>query len=276
MEDFDSLKSLAVTIDGHIATVELIGPGKGNAMGPAFWRETPQVFEALDKDDSLRVIVVRGRGDHFTYGLDLKANAQTFMPMVAGENLAKERTELHALIREWQQAFTAIARCKKPVVAAIDGWCIGGGVNMIAACDIRVCTADAKFSLREPRIAITPDVGALQRLPNIIGEGATRLMAFTAGDYDAAFAERVGLVEQVFDDRAALDQGTQAIAEQIAQNAPLAVQGAKQVLNFCRDASEEAGLEYVATWNSAFLQSKDLGEAFAAFAQRRDPDYKGH
>ncbi|MFP4601024.1 MAG: crotonase/enoyl-CoA hydratase family protein [Persicimonas sp.] len=276
MQDFDSLESLAVSIDGHVATVELIGPGKGNAMGPAFWRETPGVFEALDAEDDIRAVIVRGRGDHFTYGLDLQASAQTFMPMVAGQNMAKERTELHALIREWQQAFTAIAKCRKPVIAAIDGWCIGGGVNMIAACDIRVCTADAKFSLREPRIAITPDVGALQRLPGIIGEGATRLMAFTAGDYDADFAERVGLVEQVFADRAALDAGTNAIAEQICANAPLAVQGAKRVLNYCKDASEEAGLEYVATWNSAFLQSKDLGEAFAAFAERRDPEYEGH
>lgn len=276
MPNFDKLESLDVSVDGHVATVELIGPGKGNAMGPAFWEETPEVFEALDHDKDVRVIVVRGRGDHFTYGLDLSASAQTFMPLVAGENLAAERAELHELILEWQEAFTAIARCRKPVIAAIDGWCIGGGVNMIAACDVRVCTASAKFSLREPRIAITPDVGALQRLPAIIGEGATRLMAFTAADYDAEFAERVGLVEQVFEDRGALDAGVETIADQIAANAPLAVQGAKQVLNFCKDASEKAGLEYVATWNSAFLQSKDLGEAFAAFAQKRDPEYQGH
>lgn len=275
MKDFDNLDSLAISIDEHIATVELIGPGKGNAMGPSFWEETPGVFAALDKNDDIRAIVVRGRGDNFTYGLDLKATSQTLMPMIAGNNLAKERTELHALIREWQQAFTNIAKCRKPVIAAIDGWCIGGGVNMIAACDVRVCTQNAKFSLREPKIAITPDVGALQRLPAIIGEGATRLMAFTAGDYDAGFAERVGLVEQVFADRAALDEGVDEICAQIAANAPLAVQGAKRVLNYCKDASEEAGLEYVATWNSAFLQSKDLGEAFAAFAQGREPNYKG-
>lgn len=276
MKNFADLKSLAVSRDGAVATVELIGPGKGNAMGPDFWTETPGIFDALDADDDIRVIVLRGRGAHFSYGLDLKASVQTLMPMIAGQNMAKERTELHALIREWQGAFTAIAKCRKPVIAAIDGWCIGGGVNMIAACDVRVCTANAKFSLREPRIAITPDVGALQRLPGIIGEGATRLMAFTAGDYDAEFAARVGLVEQVFADREALDEGVDEICRQIAANAPLAVQGAKRVLNYCKDASEEAGLEYVATWNSAFLQSKDLGEAFAAFAEGREPNYEGH
>jgi enoyl-CoA hydratase len=276
MKTPDDLEALDVSIDGRVATVELIGPGRGNAMGPTFFEETPGVFEALDADDDVRAVVVRGRGDHFSYGLDLKASAQSLMPMITGENMAKERTELHDFILEWQEAFTAIERCRKPVVAAIDGWCIGGGVNMIAACDIRVCTAGAKFSLREPKIAITPDVGALQRLPDIIGEGATRLMAFTAGDYDADFAARVGLVEQVFADRDALDEAVSEITAQIADNAPLAVQGAKRVLNYCRDASVQAGLEYVATWNSAFLQSNDLGEAFAAFAQGRDPDYEGH
>lgn len=268
-------ESLQVTRDGHVAVVELIGPGKGNAMGPAFWSEMPEVFDALDQDEEVRVVVTRGRGDHFTYGLDLAATAQMFGSIIGGENLARERMELHDLVLRWQDAFNAIARCRKPVVAAIDGWCIGGGVNMIAACDIRVCTANARFSLREPRIAITPDVGALQRLPAIIGEGATRLMAFTAGDYDADFARQVGLVEQVFEDREALDAGVAEICDQIAANAPLAVQGAKRVLNYCRDATESAGLEYVATWNSAFLQSKDLAEAFAAFMERRDPEYTG-
>jgi enoyl-CoA hydratase len=275
MEDFENLTALSVAIEEDVATVELLGPGKGNAMGPAFWEETPGVFEALGDRRDVRVVVVRGSGDHFSYGLDMKACAQVFMPLIAGENLARERTELHALIRDWQEGFTSIERCRKPVVAAIDGWCIGGGVNMIAACDIRVCTEDATFSLREPRIAITPDVGALQRLPAIIGEGAARMMAFTAGDYDAAFAERVGLVQQVFADREALDEGVAALTAQIKQNAPLAVEGSKRVLDYCRDASVEAGLEYVATWNSAFLQSRDLAEAFAAFAERREPDFSG-
>ena len=275
MKAFDDLESLDVSRDGHVATVELIGPGKGNAMGPAFWEETPGVFEALDVDDEVRAVVVRGRGEVFSYGLDMKATAQNLMPKLSGNNLAKERTELHELIRDWQQAFTSIAECRKPVVAAVDGWCIGGGVNMIAACDIRVCTAEATFSLREPRIAITPDIGALQRLPDIIGEGATRLMAFTADDYDAEFALEVGLVERVFEDREALDEGVAEITDKIAENAPLAVQGSKRVLNYCKNASEEAGLEYVATWNSAFLQSKDLAEAFAAFAEGRDPEFEG-
>lgn len=269
------MKSLAITRNDGIATVELIGPGKGNALGPDFWEEMPPVFDQLDTEDETRVVVIRGRGPDFTYGLDLKAMAPFLMEVLAGENLARERMRLRDKVLAWQEAFTAIARCRKPVVAAVDGWCIGGGVNLIAACDIRVCTSGAKFSLREPRIAITPDVGALQRLPAIIGEGATRLMAFTGGDFDADFALRVGLVEQVFDDAVALDEGVDALARQIAAAAPLAVQGAKQVLNFCRDNTEAAGLDYVATWNSAFLQSRDLSEAVAAFMERRPPQFRG-
>lgn len=275
MTEDSNLESLAVSVDDRVATVELQGTGEGNPLGPAFWEETPEVFEALEADDEVRAVVLRGEGDHFSYGLDLKASTQDLMPKVSGENLAKERTELRELIREWQRAPTAIAECRKPVIAAVDGWCIGGGLNVIAACDIRVCTDGAQFSLREPKIAITPDLGALQRLPDIIGEGATRLMAFTAGDYDAEFALEAGLVERVFEDGTALEEGVDRITSEIAANAPLAVQGAKQVLNYCKDASEEAGLEYVATWNSAFLQSQDLGEAFAAFAQDRDPDFEG-
>lgn len=267
--------SLDIQHEGHLATVELIGPGRGNAMGPDFWTEMPQAFRALDRDQSVRAIIVRGRGEHFTYGLDMKACAAVFAPLISGNNLAAERAGLRDMVLEWQQAFTSMAECRKPVIAAIDGWCIGGGVNMISAADIRLCTANARFSLREPRIAIVPDVGALQRLPKIIGEGATRLMAFTAGDFDAQWALEHNLVEGVYEDRAALDAAVSEVAAQIAANAPLAVQGAKQVLEFSKDASTAASLQFVATWNSAFLQSEDLGEAFASFMARRAPEYRG-
>lgn len=267
--------SLELSRQGHVATVTLIGPGKGNAMGPQFWEEMPRVFETLDADDEVRVVVVRGKGDNFSYGLDLKATAHVFAPIIAGNNLASERAGLRDLVLRWQRAFSAIAECRKPVLAAIDGWCIGGGVNLISACDMRVCTAQARFSLREPRIAIVPDVGALQRLPKIIGEGAARWMAFTAGDFDADWALSHQLVEAVYPDRATLDDAVDKITTQIAANAPLAVQGAKQVLEFSKDATTAAALQFVATWNSAFLQSEDLTEAFTAFMEGRPPQFQG-
>lgn len=267
--------ALTISREKAVATVTLVGPGKGNAMGPDFWKEMPQAFAALDRDDDVRVVVVRGKGDNFSYGLDLKASAQVFAPLIGGENLVAERTRLHDMVLEWQEAFNCIVRCRKPVVAAVDGWCIGGGMNLLAACDIRVSTSDAKFSLREPQIAIVPDLGALQRLPSIIGEGATRLMAFTAGNFDAPWAERVGLVQQVYDDATAMEEGLTELCAQIVANAPHAVQGSKRVLEYSRDATTAAALEYVATWNSAFLQSKDLAEAFMAFAEGRKPSYQG-
>ena len=272
MADFESL---SVTRDGHVSTVELIGPGRGNAMGPSFWAEMPVAFTDLDRDDATRVVVVRGRGENFSYGLDLKASIAVLGPVIAGNNLAAERAKLRDLVLEWQQAFGAIAACRKPVIAAIDGWCIGGGVNLISACDVRLCTAAARFSLREPRIAIVPDVGALQRLPKIIGEGATRLMAFTAGDFDAQWALSHSLVEACYPDRASLDDAVAAYAAAIAANSPLAVQGTKQVLEFSKDATTAASLQFVATWNSAFLQSNDLREAITAFMEGRTPEFSG-
>ena len=267
--------TIEIQYDGHVAVVEMFGTGRGNAMGPAFWEELPRAFSELDRDDQVRVVVIRGRGEHFTYGLDLKAVAPMFAGILGGNNLAKERVQLQETIARWQSTFSAVAACRKPVIAAIDGWCIGGGVNLISACDVRICTQNAKFSLREPRVAIVPDVGALQRLPQLIGEGATRMMAFTAGDFDAKWAYEHGLVEEICGDADGLMQRASQLAAQIAANSPLAVQGAKQVLEFSKDATTAAGLQYVAAWNSAFLQSRDLMEAFTAFAEGRDPVYGG-
>jgi len=197
------------------------------------------------------------------------------MPLLAGTNLAKERTRLHDLILELQQSFNAIANCRKPVIAAVHGWCIGGGVEMIAACDVRVCSADAKFSLREARIAIVADLGGLQRLPYIVGEGHARELAMTARDIDSARAERIGLVNDVFADREATLAGAMELARMMADNPPIVIQGVKRVMNHCQGKTVAEGLSYVATWNAAFVQSKDLGEAISAFVEKRKPAFKG-
>lgn len=267
--------SLQVTQEEGIAEVTLRGPGRGNALGPDFFRECPRVFEALDRDPEVRVAILRGAGDHFTYGLDLTAAMGELGPFVVGENLARGRTELHRLIEAWQGAGNAIAGCRKPVIAAIHGWCIGGGLDVAAACDLRLCSREARFSLREVRIAIVADLGALQRLPRIVGEGATRDLALTGRDVDATYARSIGLVTEVFDDPAALLAGARARAREIAANPPLVVQGVKQVLNHAADGEIRDGLRFVAAWNAAFLQSLDLGEALAAFAEKRPPRFAG-
>ncbi|CAM3927782.1 crotonase/enoyl-CoA hydratase family protein [Corallococcus exiguus] len=269
-------KSLRIGKADGIAELVLTGPGKGNAMGPDFWREMPEALRALDADDDVRVLLVRGEGQNFTYGLDLMGMMESLGPLLTGEsNLALERSRLLKLIGEMQQATEGMARCRKPVIAAVHGWCIGGGMDLIAACDFRYCSQEAKFSLREVKVGIVADLGALQRLPRIIGEGNTRELAYTGGDVDAARALRMGLVNEVFPSPEALLTEARATARRIADNPPLVVQGAKQVMEYCADKSIADGLRYVAVWNSAFLQSLDLTEAFSAFAERRPPKFQG-
>ncbi|OLF10100.1 enoyl-CoA hydratase [Actinophytocola xinjiangensis] len=273
----DDLVSMKVTVDvaDQIAEVTLLGPGKGNAMGPDFWRELPLVFTALDADDDVRAIVLTGSGANFSYGLDLPAMMPTWAPLLAGDALAAPRTRFLDEIRQLQRSVNAVAECRKPVVAAVSGWCIGGGVDVIAAADIRLASADAKFSVREVKVAIVADLGSLQRLAAIVGEGHLRELAFTGRDVDAARAERIGLVNEVFPDQVAVLAAARTLAAEIAANPPLVVQGVKDVLGHRREQQVADGLRYVAAWNAAFLPSEDLAEAAAAFLERREPKFRG-
>lgn len=270
-----TFKSVAVERTGAVAEVVLLGPGKGNAMGPDFWEELPRVWTQLDADPEVRCVLLRGSGKAFTYGLDLMAMMEHLGPSLSGDNQAKERLALRDLIRRMQDACEGAARCRKPVVAAVHGWCLGGGMNLISACDVRLCSADARFSVREVRIGITADLGVLQRLPRIVGEGHARELALTGADVDAERALRMGLVSQVLPTPEALLEAARAMARTIADNPPTVVQGVKQVMEFCADKSVEDGLRFMAVWNAAFLQSRDLLEAFAAFAEKRPPVFKG-
>ncbi len=178
-------------------------------------------------------------------------------------------------MRRLQAAITSVAKCRTPVVAAVSGWCVGAGVDLIAAADVRVAAADAKFSVREVKVAIVADLGSLQRLAGIIGDGHLRELAFTGKDIDAARAERIGLVNDVYPDRDAALAGAHDLAEEIAANSPLVVRGIKDVLDHDREPRVEAGLRYVAAWNAAFLPSEDLTEAVTAFTERRPPRFTG-
>jgi enoyl-CoA hydratase len=268
-------QAFTVETKDHVAQVTLIGPGKGNAMGPDFWDELPRIFTELDADEQVRAIVLTGSGKHFSYGLDLTAMAGLFGPLIAERSLAAARTSFLKDIRRLQAAVTAVADCRKPVVAAVSGWCVGGGLDLIAAADIRLASADAKFSLREAKVAIVADIGSLHRLPGIIGEGHLRELAFTGKDIDAARAEKIGLVNDVYPDQEAVLDAAHALAREIAANPPLVVQGVKDVLDQPKAGKVEEGLRYVATWNAAFLPSEDLTEAIQAVFEKRAPQFKG-
>ncbi|WP_373299422.1 crotonase/enoyl-CoA hydratase family protein [Amycolatopsis acidiphila] len=275
MTDIADLVSLKVDRSGPVAEVTLLGPSKGNAMGPDFWRELPLVFTALDADPAVRAIVLTGSGANFSYGLDLPAMMGGWAPMLAGDALAGPRTAFLKEVRKLQDSVTAVADCRTPVVAAVSGWCIGGGVDVIAAADVRLASADAKFSVREAKVAIVADLGSLQRLAGVIGEGHLRELALTGKDIDAARAEKIGLINDVYPDQDAVLAAARELAGEIAANPPLVVQGVKDVLALNSERRVADGLRYVSTWNAAFLPSKDLGEAVQAFIERRQPEFKG-
>ena len=271
----DEYESVTVETADHVATVTLIGPGKGNAMGPAFWAELPEVFEKLDADPEVRAIVLTGSGKNFSYGLDVAAMGDTLGAMMADGALARPRADFHARLKRMQHTITAVADCRTPTIASVHGWCIGGGVDLISAVDIRYASADAKFSVREVKLAIVADVGSLARLPLILSEGHLRELALTGKDIDAKRAEKIGLVNDVYDDADATLAAARATAAEIAANPPLVVQGIKDVLDEQRTARVAASLRYVAAWNSAFLPSKDLTEGITAMFQKRPAEFIG-
>ena len=270
-----ALSWATVTVSDHVAEVALRAHGKASRMGPAFWLEMPALFAWLGASDAVRVIVVRGEGEGFSHGLDLAAMGPELGQLMVPGGGARDRTRLYKLIGRMQQAISCVAACPKPVIAAIHGWCVGGGVDLATACDIRVCSADARFSVREVKLAMVADVGTLARLPAIIGEGATRELAFTGDDIDAGRALRLGLVSDLVDTPDALWSHVRAMAARIATNPPLTVQGIKHVLNARSERDAGDSLRTVAMWNAAFLPSADLGEAMAAFVQRRAPSFSG-
>ena len=259
---------LNLTLTDHIAQIELNRPDKANALNGTLWREIGEAFRWVDETPEARVAVLSGAGRHFCAGIDFELMSAV-LDEVGFLSPGRREEQLRRVILDLQAGFTALEICRKPVLAAVQGLCIGGGLDLIAACDMRYATADAAFSLKEADLAIVADVGSLQRLPYLIGEGRVRELAFTARQFDVDEAQAMGLVNRVFADAAQLWESVQTIAAGIAAKSPLTVRGIKQVLNYSRDHRVADGLEYVATWNAAMLLSDDTREAVAAAMQKR-------
>jgi enoyl-CoA hydratase/carnithine racemase len=260
-----------VEMEGPIAWLILNRPDKRNAMGLDFFPGLTEHFKEFNSNPEVRVVVVKADGKSFTAGLDL---------MEAGgiltDGTAAGREKLRRKILELQESMNAIEKCSKPVIAAVHSHCIGGGIDMLSACDIRMATADAVFSIRETRIAIIADLGTLQRLPAIIGDGWFRELAYTGRDFTADEALQMGFITRLCEDREALYAAAEELAKQIAANAPLTVQGVKDVILYNRDNGVYPGLHYVAQKNCAALPSDDLIEAVTAFMEKRKPEFKGN
>lgn len=258
---------------GPIFEVVLTNPGQLNAMSPAFFAEIKRIFEQIDRDPDARVVIVWAEGRIFSAGLDLN-EAINLIPEDSPSE-ASRRRHLYVLIREFQQSFRQIHRCSKPVIAAVHGWCMGGGLDLATACDMRYCTSQAHFSIHETKMAMVADLGTLQRISSLIGKGMAREMAFTGEAITADQARDCGLVNAVYPDKDTLLAETRAIAQTIVNNSSLVVEGVKQVLNYADEHSEEDGLEQVAQWNTSFFISDDLNEAVQAFIDKRTPKFRG-
>ena len=266
-----SYQTLQVELRDHIAHVRLNRPDKANAMNEAFWHEFRDAMTWVDETPSARVAIISGEGKHFTAGIDL-AMLMGLEPD-ASACAGRERETLRRNILRLQETFTAIERCRVPVLAAIHGACIGGGVDLITACDMRYASSDARFSIKEIDVGMTADVGTLQRLPRLIPEGVARELAYTGREFDAAEARELGLVNRVYPDREALLAGVEEIAAQIAAKSPLSIRGTKEMLLHTRDHSVAEGLERIATWNAAMIVSDDIREALTATLENRPPEF---
>ena len=259
-------------LNDGIAHVQINRPEKINAMGAEFWTEIREIFAWIEDTAEVRVVVLSGAGKHFSSGIDLMYLAQV------GNQLTKEvgrnaRT-LKRKIEELQSSFNAVDQCSKPVLAAIQGYCLGGAIDLISACDMRYSTTDAQFAIKEIDVGMAADVGTLQRLPHIIGDGIMREMAYTGRTVHGEEAQRIGLVNSLYADQEALMAGVFEIARTIAEKSPIAVQGSKEMIRYMRDHTVADGLNYIATWNAAMLQSEDLRVAMAAHMSKQTPEFK--
>lgn len=270
MKDYTSLQ---VTVAEGIAHVELARPEKANALGTESWKEIPDCFNELSKLPACRVIVISGQGKHFCAGIDL-----SFLMQVGQSSQndceGRRRESLRDMIFELQAAFNAIDDCKKPVIAAVHGGCIGAGVDMVTACDMRYATDDAYFQVKEIDIGMVADVGTLQRLPKVIADGHAREMAYTGRKVSGKEATTIDLANASYASREELMEEVMKVAANIASKSPLSIRGTKEMLRYSRDHSVEDGLKYIATWNSAMLLSEDLAAAMQASMMKQTPEFR--
>ncbi|MGA7834605.1 MAG: crotonase/enoyl-CoA hydratase family protein [Acidimicrobiales bacterium] len=270
---------ITLEVSGHVATLWLDRAEARNALGSAFWADLPDAAATVSRtvaDDDVRVLVIAAKGPHFTVGLDLKEFGGHLVSQEQSSSKAVANARVYENVRAMQASVTALANLEIPVIAAVHGYCIGAGIDLISACDVRLASADALFSVRETKVAIVADLGTLQRLPRILSAGHVAELAFTGKDISADRAAQIGLVNSVHGESAAsVLAAAYELAGEIAANSPLAVRGTKAVLAANEGRSVEEGLEFVARWNTMYLASNDLVEAMTAFVERRPPTFTG-
>ena len=260
MSETASYSCFEVFIENQIAHIQLSRPEKRNCMSRSFWNDLPAIVKDIDHNAKARVIVVSSTGPHFTAGLDLKD-----FGVAEGVNLGDKEiqgnqaaADFYSHVSLMQDSFSALEQSRIPVLAAIQGGCIGGGVDFTTACDMRYACQGAFFTIYEIKIAMTADVGTFPRIVKLLPEGIVRELAYTGRPLSADEALSLGFVNKVYPDQESMLKGVMEIAGEIASNAPLAVYGCKKMINYARDHSTADGLDYVAVWNMSMLKPEEM------------------
>ena len=266
-----------VSIANDVAHIVLNRPDKRNSMIHEFWDELPTIVQSIDQNSTARVIVLSSTGPHFTSGLDTSIFGNSVESSDNPENVEKSKRQrsakLYDTIKHMQKSFTCLEQCRIPVIAAIQGGAIGGGVDLVTACDLRYMTEDGFLSIYEINIGMTADVGTFPRITHLLPEGIVKELAYTGRRISAQEAKQHGLVNEIYTDHEAMLEATMGIARQIATKAPLAVYGSKKIINYSRDHSTADSLDYISLWNASMLQPDEISEAFAAAQEEREGDF---
>ncbi len=266
-----------VSIANDVAHIVLNRPDKRNSMIHEFWDELPTIVQSIDQNSTARVIVLSSTGPHFTSGLDTSIFGSSVESSDNPEDVEKSKRQrsakLYDTIKHMQKSFTCLEQCRIPVIAAIQGGAIGGGVDLVTACDLRYMTEDGFLSIYEINIGMTADVGTFPRITHLLPEGIVKELAYTGRRISAQEAKQHGLVNEIYTDHDAMLEATMGIARQIATKAPLAVYGSKKIINYSRDHSTADSLDYISLWNASMLQPDEISEAFAAAQEEREGDF---
>lgn len=263
--------TLEVTQEGHIAHIVLNRPDAMNSMNPDFWAELPAAIRAIDDAGDARVVVISSTGKHFSAGMDLSVFLNMKEDFKGDPSRRAER--MRRMVMLLQDSFTAIEQARMPVIGAVQGGAIGGAVDLLSACDMRYCTKDAFFTIKETQLGMTADVGTLQRLPKLIPIGVVKELAYTGRNFGAEEARQLGFVNQVFDDHCAMMDAVMGLAQQIAANSPLAVSGTKTMINYAVEHTVAESLTYMATWQAGMFQMEDVFKAMESQKTKTLPDF---